>query len=34
VIDGDEDLASMLATRHVHRAAEAAFGAATPPARS
>ena len=28
VIDGDEDLASMLATRHVHRAAEAAFGAA------
>jgi DNA-binding GntR family transcriptional regulator len=25
VIDGDEDLASMLATRHVHRAAEAAF---------
>ena len=29
VIDGDEELASMLATRHVHRAAEAAF-AATP----
>jgi DNA-binding GntR family transcriptional regulator len=29
VIDGDEDLASMLATRHVHRAAEAAFGATT-----
>lgn len=28
VIDGDEDLASMLATRHVHRAAEAAFDAA------
>jgi DNA-binding GntR family transcriptional regulator len=28
VIDGDEDLASMLATRHVHRAAEAAFAAA------
>ena len=27
VIDGDEDLASMLATRHVHRAADAAFGA-------
>jgi DNA-binding GntR family transcriptional regulator len=25
VIDGDEELASMLATRHVHRAAEAAF---------
>lgn len=25
VIDGDEDLASMLATRHVRRAAEAAF---------
>ena len=30
VIDGDQDLASMLATRHVHRAAEAAFGAAKP----
>jgi DNA-binding GntR family transcriptional regulator len=28
VIDGDEDLAAMLATRHVHRAAEAAFSAA------
>jgi DNA-binding GntR family transcriptional regulator len=28
VIDGDEDLAAMLATRHVHRAADAAFGAA------
>jgi DNA-binding GntR family transcriptional regulator len=28
VIDGDEDLASMLATRHVRRAADAAFGAA------
>jgi len=27
VIDGDEDLAAMLATRHVHRAAEAAFAA-------
>jgi DNA-binding GntR family transcriptional regulator len=27
VIDGDEDLAAMLATRHVHRAADAAFGA-------
>jgi DNA-binding GntR family transcriptional regulator len=27
VIDGDEDLAAMLATRHVHRAAEAAFTA-------
>jgi len=27
VIDGDEELASMLATRHVHRAAEAAFAA-------
>jgi len=25
VIDGDEDLAAMLATRHVHRAADAAF---------
>jgi DNA-binding GntR family transcriptional regulator len=31
VIDGDEDLAAMLATRHVHRAAEAAF--ATKPKR-
>jgi DNA-binding GntR family transcriptional regulator len=30
VIDGDEELASMLATRHVHRAAEAAFGGAKP----
>jgi DNA-binding GntR family transcriptional regulator len=30
VIDGDEDLASMLATRHVRRAADAAFGAADP----
>lgn len=28
VIAGDEDRASMLATRHVHRAAEAAFAAA------
>ena len=28
VIEGDEDLASMLATRHVRRAAEAAFAAA------
>ena len=28
VIDGDEELASVLATRHVHRAAEAAFAAA------
>ena len=28
VIDGDEDLASVLATRHVHRAAESAFAAA------
>ena len=28
VLDGDEDLASMLATRHVRRAAEAAFAAA------
>ena len=27
VIDGDEDLAAMLATRHVHRAADAAFAA-------
>ena len=27
VIEGDEELASLLATRHVHRAAEAAFGA-------
>jgi DNA-binding GntR family transcriptional regulator len=26
-IEGDEDLAAMLATRHVHRAAEAAFAA-------
>jgi DNA-binding GntR family transcriptional regulator len=25
VIDGDEELASVLATRHVHRAAESAF---------
>ena len=30
VIDGDEDLAAMLATRHVHRAAEGALGAAQP----
>jgi DNA-binding GntR family transcriptional regulator len=29
VIDGDEDLASMLATRHVKRAAEAAFAGAS-----
>ena len=28
VIDGDEELASVLATRHVHRAAESAFAAA------
>ena len=28
VIDGDEELAAMLASRHVHRAAEAAFAAA------
>jgi len=28
VIDGDEELAAMLAARHVHRAAEAAFAAA------
>ncbi len=28
VIDGDEELAAMLATRHVHRAAEAAFARA------
>lgn len=27
VIDGDEELAAMLATRHVHRAADAAFAA-------
>jgi DNA-binding GntR family transcriptional regulator len=27
VIDGDEELAAMLASRHVHRAAEAAFAA-------
>ena len=27
VIEGDEELAALLATRHVHRAAEAAFGA-------
>ena len=31
VIEGDEDLASMLATRHVRRAAEAAFEAAAGP---
>ena len=30
VIDGDEDLAAMLATRHVHRAADAALGGADP----
>ena len=29
VIDGDEELSAMLATRHVRRAAEAAFAAAT-----
>jgi len=29
VIDGDEELASMLATRHVRRAAEAAFSMVT-----
>lgn len=28
VIDGDEELAAMLATRHVHRAADAAFASA------
>jgi DNA-binding GntR family transcriptional regulator len=28
VIDGDEELAALLATRHVHQAAEAAFSAA------
>ena len=28
VIDGDEELAALLATRHVHQAAEAAFAAA------
>jgi DNA-binding GntR family transcriptional regulator len=33
VIDGDEELASMLATRHVHRAAEAAFAATAPTER-
>jgi hypothetical protein len=33
VIDGDEDLASMLATRHVRRAAEAAFEAVAKPPR-
>lgn len=31
VIDGDEELASVLATRHVHRAAESAFAAAAVP---
>jgi len=30
VIDGDEDLAAMLATRHVRRAADAAFAAVKP----
>lgn len=30
VIDGDEELAALLATRHVHQAAEAAFSAAGP----
>ena len=30
VIDGDEELAAMLATRHVRRAADAAFAAAKP----
>ena len=29
VIDGDEELAALLATRHVHQAAEAAFAAAS-----
>ena len=33
VIDGDEELAAMLATRHVHRAADAAFAMHKPPAR-
>jgi DNA-binding GntR family transcriptional regulator len=32
VIDGDEDLSAMLATRHVHRAADAAFAAVKIPA--
>ena len=31
VIDGDEELAALLATRHVHQAAEAALAAALPP---
>ena len=31
VIDGDEDLAATLATRHVHRAAEAAFASSVRP---
>ena len=31
VIDGDEELAALLATRHVHQAAEAAFSAGTGP---
>lgn len=31
VIDGDEELAALLATRHVHQAAEAAFAANTEP---
>jgi DNA-binding GntR family transcriptional regulator len=30
VIDGDEELAALLAARHVHQAAEAAFAAAAP----
>jgi DNA-binding GntR family transcriptional regulator len=34
VIDGDEELAAMLATRHVRRAAEAAFAAAKPASAS
>ena len=32
VIDGDEELAALLATRHVHQAAEAAFAASPTPA--
>lgn len=34
VIDGDEELAALLATRHVHQAAEAAFSAALRDAES
>ncbi len=33
VIDGDEELAALLATRHVHQAAQAAFAASDPAAK-